>query len=441
MTEFEQRSEEITTLITEGNLDRATRRLLDFIRDFIEDNDLLFEAFTISANYSKLTKEEREDILDNVIIEKRRNEIIRQVLDIHKEVCNHFVKEITPVGIDSIEINEEPEHIGLLDVITDETPSMTEVLNLKTALKAVICSTNNLSKTYQKSAFTLGDINIDIRKNDILAVVGENANGKTTLFNILVGELKHDFGELSFPIFNENISTKLDWIKIKKNIAYVKQELPRWYGSLRSNLHYEAACHGIRGKDNEKDVGFVIHRLGLTEHINKKWNQLSGGYKLRFSLAKAFIKKPKLIVLDEPLANLDIKTQLLILNDLRDLANSIKYPVAIVISSQHLEEIEHIADKILFLNSGKPLFYGTKQELGRDRSHNFFEIQTPYTKEELAGKLHNIKVIELVSDSMYIQIVTPLEVTSEKMLQELLAQEIPVTYFRDISQSIKKLFV
>ncbi len=151
----------------------------------------------------------------------------------------------------------------------------------------------------------------------------------------------------------------MDWIKIKNQIAYVKQEIPKWHGSLRENLHFDS-IHGIKGLQNKKDVDFILHRLGLIEYQNREWNELSGGFKLRFTLAKALVWKPSLIILDEPLANLDIHAQILVLNDLRDLANSSKYPVSIVISSQHLHEVEHIANKTSLFEVWRPVLWQYK---------------------------------------------------------------------------------
>lgn len=236
-------------------------------------------------------------------------------------------------------------------------------------------------------------------------------------------------------------SDNLDWIKIKYNIAYVEQELPKWFGSLKDNLHYEASFYNTYGNQNRQEVDFIIHRLGLTEHVNKRWHQLSGGYKLRFSLAKAFIRKPKLLVLDEPLANLDTKAKNTVLNDLRDLANSGKHPLSILISSQDLHEIEFISDKILFIKDGKPVFYGLKDDLGSERKYNYFEIQTKLKKEDLIRILDNLKIVDVIHESMYVQIVTPLEITSEIVVKELLKNDLPITYFRDISNSTKRLFI
>ena len=440
MIDFQYRKNEIHQLVADDNLNRAIRRLMDFIRDFAEGTHLQAEAISVSADHTRFVREERKGILDRNDVSLIRNRIIHRILEVHTEACGYYKKPPSaPIDMPKPPIQrntpENPVEIVQEEIITQHISQPPPPKN------DIICRADLLVKEYKESDFRLGDISIEIGKNEILGVVGENGNGKTTLFRVLMGELKHDVGEMQFPVFGETDPTDLNWIKIQKHIAYVEQELPRWYGSLIDNLHYEASCNGIKGKANSKEIEYIIHRLGLTEHINKKWNQLSGGYKLRFSLAKAFVKKPQLLILDEPLANLDINAQALVLNDLRDLANSVKHPVSIVISSQHLDEIEFVADKILFVKNGEPIFYGLKSELGNDRHYNFFEIKTSLSKEKLAEKLGRLEITDIVYETMYAQIITPLSISYEELLREMLDQNIPFTYFRDISKSTKKLFV
>jgi ABC-2 type transport system ATP-binding protein len=169
---------------------------------------------------------------------------------------------------------------------------------------AVVLHCTNIRKTYRRGDFALDKISFEIRYGEIVGVVGRNGNGKTTLFRVLVGELRPDTGALQFPAIDARGASPR-WSRVREHIAYVPQDLPSWSGSLRSNLHYEAAFHGVRGADNEREVDYIVERLGLTNELDQRWHELSGGYKLRFALARALVWKPKLVILDEPLANLD----------------------------------------------------------------------------------------------------------------------------------------
>jgi len=228
---------------------------------------------------------------------------------------------------------------------------------------------------------------------------------------------------------------------VKQQIAFISQDLPRWHGSVRDNLHYELAVHGIKGKENEEEVDYIIYRLGLEEHQEKSWSQLSGGYKLRFALARALVWKPKFLVIDEPLANLDIKAQLVILNDLRDLANSYRYPLSIVISSQHLHEIENVSDRIIFLREGAVVYNGKTKDLGKERDENTFEFKTALTLEAIEQKLIKVEYYNLENTGQEFILTTPLHVKQNDILKAFIEAGIEVEYFRNISQSTKKLFV
>jgi ABC-2 type transport system ATP-binding protein len=303
---------------------------------------------------------------------------------------------------------------------------------------AVVFSAEGLGKTYRRSSFQLSDVTIQARYGEIIGVVGRNGNGKTTLFRTVVGELRPSTGELVFPALQPE-GGPVRWSSIREQIAYVPQDLPRWHGSLRSNLHYEAAFHGIRGGDNEREVDYIVERLGLRTEVDKRWHELSGGYKLRFALARALVWKPKLLVLDEPLANLDIFTQQIILKDLRHLTDSLRYPLAVLISSQHLHEIEEVSDKLLLLSKGTVRYFGTVDGVGVSRTVNRFELGGSIELPELEAAFKGLDCHSLSYTGVAYVLTTSTTVTSEVVLRRALERSLPLTYFRDISKSVKSL--
>lgn len=185
-----------------------------------------------------------------------------------------------------------------------------------------ICQVSGVHKTYKRNKnFSLKNINLTLREGEITGLVGENGNGKTTLINIIAGELSPDKGRVFFPFLGSNHSK---WSQAKKEIGYLPQRLPRWRGSLKDNLHFSASLNGLYGKNNEKEVEYITYRLGLEKYQNLNWDEISGGFQTRFALASLLIWNPKLLILDEPLSNLDINAQVEFLQDIRDLASSKK---------------------------------------------------------------------------------------------------------------------
>ncbi len=296
-----------------------------------------------------------------------------------------------------------------------------------------------LTKEYPRSAFKLGEVDLTLRLGQITGVVGQNANGKTTLLRMVAGELRHNQGIINYPVLKQG-GELIDWVKVKSEIAYVPQELPPWYGSLADNLHYEAALHGMLGQENDDEVDYVVERLGLSEHLSKSWRELSGGYKLRFSLAKVLVWKPKLLIMDEPLANLDLKAQTTLLKDVRDLAQSLRFPMSVLMSSQHLHEVEAVSDQMVFLRQGEIVYNGPVADIGADRTHNAFELSTSLELVALKDRLNDSRFTDIHYNGVSYLIQTTYETTYREVLEHLLNNQIDILYFRDISRSTKRLF-
>ncbi len=305
--------------------------------------------------------------------------------------------------------------------------------------KEVAYRCSGLTKRYD-SGFELGPIDLEISRGDITGVVGENGNGKTTLFRLIAGDLERDGGTVEYPFLNGSSGSRVDWRRVKSHIAYVPQELLPWGGRLRETLQYAAAVHGVRGKDNDREVRYVIERLALHEHLDKRWSQLSGGYKFRFELARALVWQPDVMVLDEPLANLDVNAQLALLRDIKAMATSVTHPIAVFMSSQHLDEIEAIADHLVFLDRGRPLFNGRRDRLGDDRAVNVFEVGCGVDMEELREAVPRQHLVSLTHDGFNFVLTVDLAKSARDVLASLAGAGIEVHFFRDISRSTRNIF-
>ncbi len=273
----------------------------------------------------------------------------------------------------------------------------------------------------------------------ITGVVGQNAHGKTTLLRIVAGELQIDRGTYAYPYLGK-LRRPTDWTRIKADIAYVPQNLPPWRGSLIDTLHYEAALHGVLGKDNEREVGFVVERLELGGHLHMRWRQLSGGYKLRFALARALVWKPKLLVLDEPLANLDIKAKSLLLQDIRDLASSFRHPMAVLISSHELHGLEAICQQMVFLRKGDVVYVGPADAVSTDLQINEYELGTSADLAQLQQCLKGTAAEEVYKEGVSFIIRTPREIDQAQLLRILLERGIEIQFFRDNTRSVRRFF-
>ena len=296
-------------------------------------------------------------------------------------------------------------------------------------------SSNQLSKSYGHHGFQLKNISFSLGAGQITGVVGENGNGKTTLLRIIAGDLSYDTGEVFY--FEGKAIDGVDWEEIKGRIAYIPQRIPRWYGALRDNLLFQASINNIGADKADEIIDDLVLKLGLEKYIHLKWTEISTGYRLRFQLAKMLIGSPDLLVLDEPIANLDIKAQNKFLSDLRDIVSEEGRNVSVILSSQQLHEIENVADSILFLKAGNLVYAGDVNKIGEEREENEFELQGEIGEEALNGMFENIRVTS-VAKTFHIK--APLSVDASEFLKTILNNGVKVSYFRDISSSTRKLF-
>jgi ABC-2 type transport system ATP-binding protein len=294
-----------------------------------------------------------------------------------------------------------------------------------------LVNADNISKTYNKSKFSLQAISLQISTGDVLGVVGQNGNGKTTLLRCLAGQLALDNGQLQFNQLRDP-----DHYSIKQHIAFIPQRIPRWYGMLKDNLHFSASLTGVTGEENKVMVDFMLERLDLTSYAHLNWSQISSGYRTRFELARILLQKPRLLILDEPLANLDINAQQTILTDLRYMAKSTHNPMGIILSSQQLHEVENVADTVLFIKEGNCLFRtgGENAVLGS----YVIEVETTALRESLISAIGEENAVLQFNGGFYT--ITSSVFTAQEIIGRLISNNIPVTYFRDITYSTKRFF-
>ncbi|MFV0606252.1 MAG: ATP-binding cassette domain-containing protein, partial [Niabella sp.] len=292
------------------------------------------------------------------------------------------------------------------------------------------------SKTYSgSSGFTLSNVSVQIKAGEVIGLVGENGNGKTTLLRILAKDLHYNSGEINYSFSN----AATDTYELRTLLTYIPQRTPKWYGSLKDNLKFTATHYGITGYKNEQLVLMMMIRFGLWPFRNMKWSELSSGYKMRFELARTFLRNPKLLLLDEPLANLDIFAQQTILEDLKFMSQSLRNPLAIVLSSQQLYEVEKISDEVIFLKNGSPKSLKETKMTGQQVTDLIFELETTNSREELLQALAGLEIKDLqLNGGTYM--ITIAEIESTALLGRFSQHHINVKYYRNITHSTRRFF-
>lgn len=300
-----------------------------------------------------------------------------------------------------------------------------------------LISASQITKTYGNAGFKLHPIDMKIKYGEILGVVGENGNGKTTLLRCLGGQLEINSGVIHY-YFDKN-NSEIDYYKIKQEVAFIPQRIPRWYGKLKDNLHFSATIEGLFGKENELAVNYILERMGLVEYADFTWDQISSGYKTRFEIARVLLQRPKLLILDEPLANLDINAQQTLLTDLKFIAKSHLHPMGVILSSQQLHEVEKIADNVIFIKKGQYIF-STNTVSETDSTVQIFELECTLQRKELEDLMTQLdSQIGVKYNGGYFTLESP-QKNIEEILHFLFSNKVKITYFRDITNSTKKYF-
>jgi ABC-2 type transport system ATP-binding protein len=294
-----------------------------------------------------------------------------------------------------------------------------------------LITAEKISKTYSGGNFSLKPIDLNIGTGNVLGVVGENGNGKTTLLRCLAGQLALDNGNIKYHLLQ-----KPDSYAVKNHIAFIPQRIPKWYGLLKDNLHFSASIAGIYGAKNELMVNFMLERLNLGSYAHLTWNQISSGYRTRFEIARILLQKPRLLILDEPLANLDINAQQTILTDLIFMARGIHNPMGVILSSQQLHEVEKVADTVIFIKQGNCLYSSNDRE--EKITSNAVEFETSASRDSII-RLFETDSIELQFNGGFYTIISA-ALSAQEIIGKMIAAQIPVTYFRDITYSTKRFF-
>jgi ABC-2 type transport system ATP-binding protein len=204
----------------------------------------------------------------------------------------------------------------------------------------------NLRKRY--GSFTAVDgISLEVEQGDFFGFLGPNGAGKTTTINAIVGLATLTSG--SIEIFGHD--SVRDWREARRCVGLAPQEYNfDRYLSIRDVLIYQAGYYGLRGPAVRARADQLLERFGLTSKSKETFMRLSGGMKRRLSLARALIHEPRLLILDEPTAGVDVELRIELWALLRELNAA---GTTIILTTHYLEEAEALCRNIAIIESGR----------------------------------------------------------------------------------------
>ncbi len=227
--------------------------------------------------------------------------------------------------------------------------------------------TKNLSKSYDKKT-VVNNVSVSLPNSGIFGVLGKNGAGKTTFLAMLMGLITPSDGE----IFIFDKSLKLHKYEILKNINFQSPyvDLPKKI-TVMQNLIFYARLYDV--KNTKRKILQLSEDLFIRDLLDNIYGTLSSGQKTRVNLCKALLNDPKLLLLDEPTASLDVSTSEFIRKYIISFQK--KNNSTILITSHDLEEIEKLCSHIILLEKGKIKFDGKKNKLFKqNKSYSLKDI-------------------------------------------------------------------
>ncbi len=190
-------------------------------------------------------------------------------------------------------------------------------------------------------------VSLRVETGEFFGFLGPNGAGKTTTINAIVGLARANSG--SIRVFGHD--TQLEWREARRLIGLAPQEYNfDRYLSIRDVLIFQAGYFGLRGRAVKDRADMLLERFGLASKANQEYMKLSGGMKRRLTLARALIHQPKLLILDEPTAGVDVELRLELWHLLRELNGD---GLTIFLTTHYLEEAEELCKTIAIIRGGK----------------------------------------------------------------------------------------
>ena len=225
-------------------------------------------------------------------------------------------------------------------------------------------SLKNISKKY-KDKEILKNISFDIKEGELVCILGPSGCGKTTLLNIIGGFISDFSGDVLLSDENiNNISPE------KREIATVFQSYGLFtHKNVIDNVSYGLKLLKIDKNTREKRARDMLEKVGLAGYDKKKIKELSGGEQQRVAIARSMVLNPKLLLLDEPLSNLDVHLRDVMRKEIKRIQK--QFGVTMIIVTHDQEDAFKLADRVIVINEGHIEQIGTPEELYKEPKNNF----------------------------------------------------------------------
>jgi ABC-2 type transport system ATP-binding protein len=292
---------------------------------------------------------------------------------------------------------------------------------------------SNLHKTYASGLQAIKGIDLQVEEGDFFALLGPNGAGKSTCIGIISGLVNKTSGDVK--IFGHSIDE--EFILAKSMLGSVPQEFNfNTFEPVEEIITNQAGFYGVPARIARQQTEHYLKQLGLWQHRRSQARQLSGGMKRRLMIARSLVHKPRLLILDEPTAGVDIELRRSMWNFLEQINGQ---GTTIILTTHYLEEAERMCRNIAIIDEGNIIQNTSMKLLLKQLNSETFVL---YLRDDLeqAPKLAGFdKIITL--DHHSIEVEVPERRSINDLICELEAQNIVVERMRNKVNRLEELFV
>ncbi len=295
-------------------------------------------------------------------------------------------------------------------------------------------SIQNLSKTYGNGFSALKDVSLTVPQGGFFALLGPNGAGKSTMIGIISSLFKPTAG--SVHIFGTDLLAEPS--KAKQFLGVVPQEFNfNQFEKVEDILITQAGYFGIAAKESKPRAEKLLKALGLWDKRDNKARELSGGMKRRLMIARALIHKPKLLILDEPTAGVDIELRRSMWEFMQQI--NVEENTTIILTTHYLEEAEQLCKRIAILDHGEIRINTEMKDLLAQLSVEtfVFDLATPLTKQiALIGVTDTLQ-----PDDLTLEVTLTEGESLNGVFEQLSKQGVLVASMRNKANRLEELFM
>jgi ABC-2 type transport system ATP-binding protein len=222
---------------------------------------------------------------------------------------------------------------------------------------AVALQITDLVKRYPTGTEALRGVSLDIAEGEFFGLLGPNGAGKSTLIHCTTGLAQPTSG--SIRVFGHDAIDHYEQARLAVGLAPQDLNLD-WFLTLEETLDYHGGYFGMPRKERRERARELLDAFSLTAKKDERTRTLSGGMKRRLILARALMHRPRLLILDEPTAGVDVELRLELWHYVQRINDE---GTTILLTTHYLEEAEQLCDRIAFINDGRIVASGTSGEL------------------------------------------------------------------------------